>query len=200
MSYAKRQTQELGINNIDYIQADILNLDKLKRKFDIIESSGVLHHMDDPMAGWKILLNCLKPGGIMKIGLYSEIARKHIINIRKEIKLSGIGSSDIDMKKYRKFLINSNHREHNKLKLSQDFYSLSTFRDLIFHVKEHQFNLLQVKDCLDFLSLKFCGFENNNLVKKFKLKYTGSNDQYDLIKWNTFENNNPNIFIGMYQF
>ena len=200
LSYAKRQTQELGINNIDYIQADILDLDKLKRKFDIIESSGVLHHMDDPMAGWKILLNCLKPGGIMKIGLYSKIARRHIVNIRKEIKLSGIGSSDIDMKKYRKFLINSNHREHNKLKLSQDFYSLSTFRDLIFHVKEHQFNLLQVKNCLDFLSLKFCGFENNNLVKKFKLKHTKSKDQYNLIKWNTFENNNPNIFIGMYQF
>ena len=200
LSYAKRQTQELGIKNIDYIQADILNLDKLKRKFDIIESSGVLHHMDDPMAGWKILLNCLKPGGIMKIGLYSELARRHIVKIRKEIKLSGIGSSNIDMKKYRKFLINSNHGEHIKLKFSQDFYSLSTFRDLIFHVKEHQFNLLKVKECLDFLRLKFCGFENNNLVKKFKLKYTGSNDQYDLIKWNTFENNNPDIFIGMYQF
>ena len=52
------------------MQADILDFkDKLNKQFDIIESIGVLHHMDNPMAGWKILTDCLKPGGLMKIGL-----------------------------------------------------------------------------------------------------------------------------------
>ena len=85
LAYAKRKTQELTIRNIEYMQADILDLGQLNKQFDIIESSGVLHHMDNPMAGWKILTDCLKPGGLMKIGLYSELARYHIISIRKEI-------------------------------------------------------------------------------------------------------------------
>ena len=41
------------------MQADILELEKLNKNFDIIESGGVLHHMDDPFAGWQVLVNCL---------------------------------------------------------------------------------------------------------------------------------------------
>ena len=38
LAYAKRKTKELNINNIEYMQADILDLGKLKKQFDIIES------------------------------------------------------------------------------------------------------------------------------------------------------------------
>ena len=38
LAYAKRKTSEMKLNNIDYIQADILNLALLGKKFDIIES------------------------------------------------------------------------------------------------------------------------------------------------------------------
>ena len=65
LAYAQRKTEELGISNIKYMQADILDLRELNQKFDIIESTGVLHHMEDPMAGWKVLVGCLNPGGLM---------------------------------------------------------------------------------------------------------------------------------------
>ena len=68
LSYAKRKTEELNIQNINYMQADILDLGKLDRQFDIVESVGVLHHMNEPIVGWKKLKDCLKPGGLMKIG------------------------------------------------------------------------------------------------------------------------------------
>ena len=45
LAYAKRKTKELAIKNIKYMQADILDLSKLNKKFDIIESGGVLHHL-----------------------------------------------------------------------------------------------------------------------------------------------------------
>ena len=41
-------------------------------RFDLIESDGVLHHLADPCAGWRVLLSLLRPGGLMCIGLYSE--------------------------------------------------------------------------------------------------------------------------------
>jgi len=50
LSYAKRKTEELSIKNIDYMQADILDLGKLGKQFDIVESVGVLHHMANPVA------------------------------------------------------------------------------------------------------------------------------------------------------
>ena len=200
LSYAERKTRELGFQNIDYMQADILDLDKLNRKFDIIESSGVLHHMDKPMAGWKILTDCLKPGGLMRIGLYSELARQHILKIRKEIKLTGIGASTAAIKSFRSDLINSNEEHHKRTQLTIDFFSLSELRDLLFHVQEHRFTIPQIKDCLSKLDLKFCGFETNEIVWDFKLKNTGIDDPYNLDKWHLYEKANPHSFYGMYQF
>ena len=54
LGYAKLKTEQLGITNIEYLQADILDLDLLNKDFDVIESVGVLHHMADPVAGWKV--------------------------------------------------------------------------------------------------------------------------------------------------
>ena len=75
LSYAQRKTRELGLQNIEYAQADILALGSIGRSFDVIDASGVLHHLSDPAAGWRQLLALLRPGGLMRIGLYSELGR-----------------------------------------------------------------------------------------------------------------------------
>ena len=200
LSYAKRKTEELGISNIEYMQADILELGALNRQFDIIESAGVLHHMDDPMAGWEVLKNCLKAGGLMKIGLYSELARSHIVQMRREIQQSNIGSSNDEMKSFRKMIVSSKEEHHNMIASSNDFYSLSAFRDLLFHVQEHRFTIPKIKDCLAQLGLTFCGFEADKIVQKFKSEYLSENAVYDLDQWDAFEKKNPREFISMYQF
>ena len=200
LAYAKRKTEDLDINNIEYMHADILKLDKLNRQFDIVESSGVLHHMKNPMAGWKVLVNCLKDGGLMKIGLYSALARQHINEIRREILELEIGSSDEEMRLFRSNLINSALSHHNLVLNYSDFYSLSTLRDLLFHTQEHQFTIPQIKKCLNELNLKFCGFENETIVKKFKASNSGEFDVYNLDDWQIYEEANPRTFAGMYQF
>ena len=60
LSYAKRQTEALGLRNIEYAQADILELGTLDRMFDTIVSTGVLHHMAAPEAGLSALLSTVE--------------------------------------------------------------------------------------------------------------------------------------------
>ena len=200
LAYAQRKSNELGCTNIDYMQADILNLHQLGKEFDIIESVGVLHHMSEPMAGWKTLVDLLKPGGLMKIGLYSELARNHIVEVRKEIKLRRVGTSEADIRKFRRSLLKSHDENHQLLTTSSDFFSLSTMRDLIFHVQEHRFTLQQIKNCLDDLGLKFCGFENKVATSSFRAIHRNETDIYDLELWHQYEEKNPGVFSGMYQF
>ena len=200
LSYAKRKTTELRITNLEYLQADILKLNQLKQKFDIIESVGVLHHMDEPMDGWKALMDLLKPSGLMNIGLYSELARQNIAEIRKEITLGKVGTSKADIRNFRQSLIESQEKHHQQLTMSIDFFSLSTFRDLIFHVQEHRFTLPQIKNCMEKLGLKFCGFENKNAISNFKKFHGKEADIYDLALWHQYEENNPQSFSGMYVF
>ena len=112
---------------MDYVHADILNLANLGKEFDIIECVGVLHHMLDPMAGWKVLTSLLKPGGLMRIGLYSELARQDIISMRDEIRLLGLGTSEAEMREFRRVIINSSNQSQQQLTKLQDFFSLSMF-------------------------------------------------------------------------
>ena len=136
----------------------------------------------------------------MKIGLYSELARHHIVEIRKEITALGMGTSEADIRKFRQSLAESHDENHQLLTKSVDFFSLSSLRDLIFHVQEHRFTLQQIKNCLDELGLKFCGFEDLDKVSLFKECHGEEVDICDLMLWHEFEESNPHTFIGMYQF
>ena len=136
----------------------------------------------------------------MNIGLYSELARQHIVEMRQEISKAGIGSSDAAMKSFRTMVMTSDQSHHKEILDSGDFYSLSTLRDLLFHVQEHRFTIPKIQGCLSELGLKFCGFEANKTVSHFKQTNSGTSDSYDLDKWQTYEVANPRAFAGMYQF
>ncbi len=200
LSYAKRKAYELNINNIDFIQGDILDLEKIDRKFDIIESVGVLHHMDDPFKGWKILTSCLNNDSLMLIGLYSEKARQHIKKIKNKINKLKLQPNYKDIIKFRKDLIENNNDHWNLIKSSPDFYTVSGVRDLLFHVQEHRFTISKIKEYLNKLGLSFLGFEDQLIKEKFKVIYTNKDDLYNLDKWEEYEKNNSRIFAGMYQF
>ena len=60
LAFAKRKMQELKHHNIEFLQGDILSLNTLNKKFDVIECVGVLHHLKNPEDGLRLLLNiCL---------------------------------------------------------------------------------------------------------------------------------------------
>ena len=136
----------------------------------------------------------------MKIGLYSELARQHIVEMRQEIGKAGIGSSDAAMKSFRTTVMTSDQSHHKKILNFSDFFSLSELKDLLFHVQEHRFTIPQIQDCLYQLGLKFCGFETDKIVSHFKLANTNTDDPYNLDKWQIYEDGNPDSFAGMYQF
>ena len=200
LAYAHRKTIGLGINNIKYLHADILHLKRIEQKFDIIESSGVLHHMDDPFAGWKVLVDVLAPGGLLKIGLYSEVARQNVVAVRKEIAELEVGTSDSEIRGFRDRLAASSDENHQDLTTLGDFYSLSNFRDLVFHVQEHRFSLLQIRAFLEEIGLHFCGFEMRDGFAEFKKFFGEEADVCDLLLWQQFEHDHPKTFAGMYQF
>ena len=200
LSYAKRKADELEIKNIEFVQMDILDLKSINKKFNIIESIGVLHHMDNPFEGWRILNDSLENGGMIMIGLYSNIAREHIVKIRNDIKSKSFNFDKKNIIKFREKIISSNNLDYKLIKQSPDFYSFSNLIDLLFHVQESRFTIPEINKYINNLSLKFCGFENRQLINLFSKTYRNHKDLYNLDLWNKFELDNPRIFAGMYQF
>ncbi len=202
LAYAKRKSLESCVNNISFAQADILKLGELHRKFDVIESGGVLHHMRDPFAAWDVLLSSLKPNGLMKLGLYSEIARRHVVRLREMIAEAGLGQSRSEIAAFRqKCLESTSAQDYGWAVRSPDFFSTSGCRDLLFHVHEHRMTLPIIEKYLNQRSLKFLGFEiDHSVIMAYQHHFPGDKAAAVLSNWDVFENENPDIFQGMYQF
>src|SRR6185369_2840620 len=79
LAYGIRQARRYGIKNLEFVHGDILCVDKLGERFDVIEAGGVLHHMQEPAAGLRALAAVLNPRGFFRIGLYSRRARHRIL-------------------------------------------------------------------------------------------------------------------------
>ena len=205
LCYAKRKTHELELENIDYAQADIMGLGSpilLGRTFDIIESVGVLHHLSDPLAGWRVLHSLLRPGGFMRVGFYSKNARQSESMARGFIAKLGYKSIPEDIRRCRQDLMSAKNADcFGKILAARDFYGMSECRDLLFHVQEHRYTLPQIKENLQQLGLAFIGFSlDASIVKQYRQCFPVDQSGTDLDNWTIFESENPDTFTGMYQF
>jgi SAM-dependent methyltransferase/tetratricopeptide (TPR) repeat protein len=202
LAYARRKTRELGLRNIEYAQADILELATIGRTFDRIESIGVLHHLAEPTAGWRVLVSLLRPGGRMRIGLYSDLARRFIADARARIAASGYRATADDIRRCRQDIIREN--DHWNLPIDgRDFYSLSGCRDLLFNVMEHRFTIPEIAAFLNDNDLSFLAFEpfdDPTVIEKFHKQFRGTADEANLDQWHRFEVEHPQTFLGMYFF
>ncbi len=201
LAYAKRKIDEIGVKNVKFLHGDILHLENLNRKFDVIECGGVLHHMNEPLEGLKVLIDLLEPHGFLKLGLYSEISREHIVKIRKFIKNKNFQNTEKDIRNCREAVLKQKEDiSLYKVVDNYDFYSTSSTRDLIFHVNEHRFTIPEIFKILKNFDLEFLGFANPFFKKKYLQSFPDDKNNLSLDNWNKFEIKNPDAFKGMYQF
>lgn len=201
LAYAALKAEEFSLTNIHFRHGDLLHLDFPDAHFDAIFCHGVLHHMQDPVAGWKSLLRCLKPDGIMRIALYSEKARRDFITAQNIIAQKGIARTAEGMKAFRRDAAEIMPYEiyWSLINNSSDYYQLSSLRDLLFHEQEHRMNLPQIGNILHDLGLKLEEFSVDAQKRRDYRRLFG--DTPDTIEnWHQFEQLYPDTFAGMYQF
>jgi 2-polyprenyl-3-methyl-5-hydroxy-6-metoxy-1,4-benzoquinol methylase len=199
LSYAKRKVPAHLSDRLDYAQGDILNLGAIGRSFDMIDVTGVLHHMRDPFEGWRVLLALLRPGGIMHLGFYSEIARGDVVATRAFIAERGYASTPEDIRRCRQDLLQTPLAGVSRF---ADFFSMSECRDLLFHEQEIRVSIPALKTFIDGHGLKFVGFDlHEPAVQEIRALFANNGwSMGDLDKWDALETQYPNIFAGMYQF
>ena len=202
LSYAKRMAQNYGLTNVEFAQADIMKLASIGREFDFIDASGVLHHLADPWEGWRILLSLLRAGGAMEVGLYSERARRNVIAARALIARRGYRPISEDIRRCREEIAAAEDGSLLKsLTRSEDFFTTSACRDLLFHVQEHRLTLPDIKTFLAANKLQFAGFVlPPPVLQRFALRFPDHAALTDLDCWDSFEYEAPDTFGGMYLF
>ena len=202
LAYARRATGALGLTGVDYAQADIMELGALGRSFDMIDSSGVLHHLADPFAGWRVLLSLLRPGGVMRLGFYSALGRRDVAAVRQFVAARGYTGDAAGIRRCRQDLMGFAPGTPQRIIAGiSDFFSISECRDLLFHVQEHDLSLPQIADFLSANALTFLGFEGCATgYQRYAQLFPDDPAMADLGRWARIENESPRLFFNMYQF
>ena len=202
LSYAATKADEFNVGNIEFRQGDILSLGETGQTFDFIASSGVLHHLENPLEGWRVLVGLLNKGGVMRIALYSRAARKKLTEAKNIISDRNYSTDPEGIRQFRydapKILPPDCY---NNICSFRDYYYLSECRDLLFHVQEHEYDLLEIRDMLKELNLKFLTFGlPPDIFKKYIERFPTDWRMRNLENWHKFEESYPDTFKEMYKF
>ncbi len=204
LGYAALMARRLDAGNLTLALGDIERIATFDpawtKRYKVIECCGVLHHMADPFAAWRGLLDCLAPGGIMLVGLYSATARRDLMQLRAEPDYPGPGCDDAELRAYRHRLLGrTDNAPGTRYLASRDAFTASGFRDFFLHVSEKPTTIAEIQTFLDANALAFRGFVNApfGLLRK---RFPDEAWPGRLDRWADLEAEQPLLFIGMYQF
>ena len=78
-----------GLERVQFIETDLRQPGLRRGTFDVVYSSGVVHHTRDPRASFARLVELARPGGVIVLGVYNAIARIPTRVRRAVARLSG---------------------------------------------------------------------------------------------------------------
>ncbi len=204
LAYAMMKAEAYGAENITFRHADLMKLPELGQQYDVIESAGVLHHMEHPEKGLQALTDCLKPGGWMKLALYNYDRRTVVHDSWKVIQEQSFSNSEEDIIRFRhEVMTQPEHRELlNRLAVSNDFFNTYECRDYLFHVQEHQYTLDQLRKMLNHCGLQFMGMLLHEPQRYHE--FAGTDHEItnfrSMKQWEVAQRARPDLFPQMHTF
>jgi SAM-dependent methyltransferase len=81
--------KRFGLSGVQFVETDLHRPGLRNGSFDVVYSSGVLHHTPDPRASFARIARLARPGGMIVLGVYSAFARLPLRLRRWVAKLSG---------------------------------------------------------------------------------------------------------------
>ncbi len=139
----------------------------------------------------------------MRVGLYSECARKDVVAAQLQVARRGYAATPEGIRTARQEIFRTAEGSGiSRVLQIKDFYTMAETRDLLFHVQEKRFNLLEIADLLRETGLKFIGFElsNNDIRTRYLKCFSDDPTAISLENWNQYELENPDAFMSLYLF
>jgi len=149
-----------GLWNLELHQLPIEELSTLDREFDLVVSTGVLHHMADPKVGMKAVADRLRPDGVAAIMLYARYGRIGIEILEGVFQELGLEQSDESIHVVRDAVrtLSPEHPVRPYLKIAADLASDSGLVDTFLHGRAKSYDVDGCIDLADAAGLDFQGW------------------------------------------
>jgi SAM-dependent methyltransferase len=140
-----------AMKNLELHRLPIEEVGSLNRDFDLIVSTGVLHHMAEPKAGMKALAGCLRPDGVAAIMLYAKYGRIGVEMLQGVFRELGLRQNDpsVLMVKDALATLSQDHPIKSYVSVAPDLEFDAGLVDTFLHGRERSYT---VDDCLDLVA------------------------------------------------
>ena len=148
------------LQNLELHRLPIEQVGQLGRTFDLIVSTGVIHHLADPAAGLRALACCLKPEGVAALMVYAKYGRLGVEMLQSVFRELGLGQDESSLRTVHEALaaLPPDHPLASYRVIAPDLGSDEGVIDTFLHARERSYT---VDDCLSLVSgagLAFQGF------------------------------------------
>jgi len=149
--------QKYNLENLDLHQLPIESVRELGRSFDLIVSTGVLHHLPDPDLGLRALREVLRPQGAMRLMVYARYGRAGIYMIQEYCRLLGIAAVEDDLRDLSATLaaLPADHPISGVLRKAKDFRRPEAMADALLHPQDRAYTVPELYFWLDRCGMSF---------------------------------------------
>lgn len=161
-----------GMRNLELHRLPIEDAGTLGREFDLIVSTGVLHHMAEPKQGMRALAGCLRPEGVIAIMLYARYGRIGVEILQSLFRDLGLEQDEASlfMVKEAIALLPQEHPVRSYLAMAPDLQFDAGLVDTFLHGRDRSYT---VDDCLDLVASAGLVFQEWFLKTPYEPPATG---------------------------
>lgn len=137
-----------GLENLDLRLMLIEDVAMLGQSFDLIISTGVLHHLVSPERGMAALASCLRPDGVAAIMLYARFGRLGVEMMQSVFRELGLKQDEnsLDMVRAALQVLPSNHPLQGYLELAPDLENDAGLVDTFLHYRERSYDVAECEE------------------------------------------------------
>jgi SAM-dependent methyltransferase len=140
-----------GLKNLDLQRLPIEEVGALGRDYDLVVSTGVLHHLAEPTAGLRALATCLRPDGVAAIMLYAHYGRIGVEMLQGVFRELGLVQDEPSLAVVKAAIaaLPQDHPLRSYMGMAPDLGFNAGLVDTFLHGRDRSYT---VADCLDLVS------------------------------------------------
>jgi SAM-dependent methyltransferase len=149
-----------GLRNLELRLLPVQELSTLGLDFDLVVSTGVLHHMADPLAGMKALAGCLRRDGALAVMLYAKYGRIGVELLESVFRELGLRQDDASVQIVKDTIsaLPPDHPVQSYLKIARDLQSDAALVDTFLHGRARSYTVAECIDLVTSAGLVFQGW------------------------------------------
>jgi len=158
LDHLQHLKEKYRLTNLTTHLLPIEALPTLGMDFDLIVSTGVLHHLADPSVGMKALADCLRRDGVLGVMLYATYGRIGVEVLQSVFHDLGLSQDDASIQTVKETIssLAADHPVQGYLKMAPDLPFDAALVDTFLHRRDRSYD---VEDCLGLVASAELAFQ-----------------------------------------